>query len=99
MKTGQAGADTIKITPEMVVAGAAELADRADDPADEICQDVFAAMIAAAGIHQSISKLSLEAVEAHRLARRHASSRKVRPPAVSRASSWVDVSELAAIDL
>lgn len=78
MKKRQAGAE-IKITPEMVIAGSAELAGRQEDDADEICQDVFEAMLAAAEIQQSTPKLPLAAVRVLRLRQRPPASQTIRP--------------------
>jgi hypothetical protein len=75
-KQGQAGA--IEITPEMVIAGSAELAGRQEDDAGEICQDVFEAMLAAAGIQQSTPRLPLSAVQALRLRQRPPASQTTR---------------------
>src|ERR1700727_40054 len=80
-QTREAGA--IEITPEMVVAGANEIIGRKDDDPDEVCEDVFAAMLAAGQIQLTTPRLSPSIVESHCLRRQLSSCSNVTP------SGWV----------
>jgi choline-glycine betaine transporter len=89
----------MKITLEMVLAGSAELAVRDEDDTDEVCQDVFVAMLKAAGIQLPIVRFPLEEVSAYRSTPRLQEPQKAQPLDGPSVSFLVDEMESVAIDL
>lgn len=88
----------MKLTPAMIIAGSDELSGRADDNSYEVAQDVFIAMLAAAGIHWPIVRLPSKAVSAYRSALPPPGPQKAQLPGEPSVSFSVDETELVAID-
>ncbi|HEY4846515.1 MAG TPA: hypothetical protein VIH87_01650 [Methylocella sp.] len=89
----------MKITLEMVLAGSAELAGRDEDDTDEVCQDVFIAMLKAVGIQPPIVRFPLEEVSIYRSRPRLPEPQKARLLDGPSFLFLVDEMESVAIDL
>lgn len=81
-------AGKMKITPEMVEAGVDQLMGREDDAWEDVCQDVFEAMLLAAQTPLSTLRCPPESLEVFREARRVRANQRER----LQAPSFVSVS-------